>query len=194
MKYRIAVQSKGRLREASLDYLRGRGLEFEVTNGELLVPCRNADVEILFVRNSDIPIYVENGVAEMGIVGRNVLYENEFAVKVMDELGFGKCELVLAAPKGQKELEGERIATSYPGSLKKYLKARGINAAIIEIKGSVELAPQLGLADAVCEITQSGKTLAANNLKVVDLVLKSEACLITNQFFNQKDYEKVLCK
>lgn len=177
MKFKIAIQNKGRLCGPSLEFLRSVGLKFDVQNG-IILKCKNADVEILFVRNSDIPTYVQQAVADFGIVGSNVIYEGQYQLPILQNLGFGKCSLVIAAPEGNENLDGERIATSYPNSLKLYLKKNGINASIIKIGGSVEAAPSLGLADAVCDITQSGNTLQENNLKILDKILDSEAVLI----------------
>lgn len=174
---KIAIQGKGRLCQPSLDFLKSIGLKFDVGN-EIVLKCNNSDVEIIFVRNNDIPIYVEQDVADFGIVGKNVLFEGQYNLPILQNLNFGKCSLVIAAPKGNEDLEGERIATSYPNSLKSYLKKMQINASIIKIGGSVEAAPTLGLADAVCDITQSGITLKENNLKIVSKILDSEAVLI----------------
>ncbi len=187
MKVRIAIQNKGRLREPSLDFLRSLGLDFEESSC-LITKCSNANVELLSVRNADIPVYVEKGAADLGIAGRNVLVEGKFDFELEKPLGFGRCSLVIAGPQGLTELEGERIATSYPNSLKQYLDRERINASIVEIKGSVEIAPALNLADAVCDITQSGRTLQQNNLLVMDTVLDSEACLISKY---KKNYEKI---
>lgn len=180
MNLRIAIQNKGRLRKPSIDYLKSLGLKFKTNEKALILPCKNADIEILFVRNGDVPIYVEKGAADFGIVGKNVLEEGQFNFDLTKNLGFGICSLVVAAPKGIENLEEERIATSYPCSLKEYLKKKSINASIVEIRGSVEIAPALNLADAICDITQSGKTLQKNNLKILDSVFDSEACLISN--------------
>ena len=192
MKLRIAVQSKGRLRDASLEFLQCLGIDCRDANRGLVFACPNADLEILFVRNSDIPTYVEQEVADFGIVGRNVLFESGCDLPVLKELGFGTCSLIIAAPEGNENLEGERIATSYPNSLRSYLKEKGINASIVEINGSVEIAPALDLADAVCDITQTGNTLRENNLEIVDTVFTSQACLICNSKIYSKNYEEVL--
>lgn len=184
-KLKIAIQNKGRLKDYSLEYLRKVGLDFEVGDRQLIVSCKNMNVEILFVRYADIPVYVAQGVADYGIVGENLLYEIQCKFEMKKKLGFGPCSLVIAVPNGSKinrpeSLEGERIATTYPCSLKKYLKRVGISAAIVEIRGSAEIAPQLNLADAICDLTQSGKTLRENGLRVIDKVLDSEAVLISN--------------
>lgn len=191
---RIAIQKEGRLRNPSLEYLESSGLEFSKENGRtLVVSCKNVDVEILYVRHSDIPQYVQNGAADFAIVGGNVLYEKNFKIKEIKKLDFGKCSLVIAVPlvsqiQKIQDLEGERIATSYPNSLRKFLQKQKINAAIIEIKGSVEVAPALGLADAICDLTQTGNTLKENSLKPIETLFNSTAILIESPFESrQKD-------
>ena len=144
-----------------------------------------------FVRYGDIPQYVQSGAADFGIVGQNILYENKFNIKVIKELGFGECKLIIAAPKrspikSPQDLEGERIATSYPNSLRKYLKKEGCGATIVKIRGGVEAAPAIGLADAICDLTQTGTTLKANGLKIISTVLESQAVLIESRFTTPK--------
>lgn len=181
---RLAVQKNGRLFDASLAYLKKLNLDFPTPlRGELIIPCRNAAIELLLVRNSDIPEYVSDGIADFGIVGENVLDEQGRSLTVVKKLGFGRCSLVIAVPvtstfKTVSDLSGERIATSYPNSLKKFLAKNNTPASLIVIQGSVEIAPELGLADAVCDITQTGKTLTAHKLTPLATVLKSEAVLI----------------
>ncbi len=181
---RIAVQKKGRLREPSLSFLNSLGLQFSTENDRsLLEPCRNAAVEILYVRHSDIPQYVESGAADFAIVGGNILSEQERKVRPLRSLEFGKCRLVIAVPVPSDfttiaDLEGERIATSYPNSLRAFLRQQRINASIIEIAGSVEVAPALDLSDAICDLVQTGKTLEENSLKPVVTLLESSAVLI----------------
>lgn len=192
-KIRIAVQNKGRLMEPSLAFLKEYGLEFAENGRSLIIPCKNVNIELLFVRNSDIPEYVRYGVADFGIVGRNVLMEKENNLKTVKELNFGKCSLVIAAPKSSKiktlaDLDHERIATSYPQILKGFLKKQGVSASIIEIRGSVEICPSLGLADAIFDITQTGRTLKANGLRVIEKVADSQAVLIKNPNTNS-NYE-----
>jgi ATP phosphoribosyltransferase len=159
---RIAIQKDGRMKEESLAFLRSRGLEFERKTDQLIiVPCQNGAVEILMVRHSDIPQYVQSGVADFGIVGENILREMKYKVMVVRKLAFGQCALVIAAPeksniKEVTDLEGERIATTYPNYLRQYLKQRGLHASIISIGGSVEAAPALNLADAICDLTRTG--------------------------------------
>ncbi|MBT6068720.1 ATP phosphoribosyltransferase [Candidatus Peregrinibacteria bacterium] len=182
---RIAVQNKGRLMEPSLDYLRRCGLEFETEKRSLTAKCKNAEIELIFVRNKDITEYVKYDVADFGIVGQNVLMEKGQQFEVIRELGFGKCDLVVAIPNDSKvksvsDLEHERIATSYPNTLREFLKKKKISASVIEIQGSVEICPSLGLADAVFDITQTGKTIEENNMKVLEKLASSEAVLIKN--------------
>lgn len=184
-KIRIAVQNSGRLMQPSLEFLRSLGLEFEPCERALLCSCKNTDIEILFVRNGDIPVYVNRNVADFGIVGENVLYENQFSLPVIKKLGFGICSLVIAAPKlstikTPDDLEGERIATSYSYSLQQYLKQKKVTASIINVRGSVESTPALGVADAICDITQTGETLEKNSLRIIDTLLESQAVLVAS--------------
>ncbi|OGH94575.1 MAG: ATP phosphoribosyltransferase [Candidatus Magasanikbacteria bacterium RIFOXYD2_FULL_41_14] len=190
---RIAVQKRGRLQDPSLSFIRSLGFEFDTTRlGDLVVKCTNALVEILFVRNSDIPEYVKAGVADFGIVGENVIYERGENYKVVKRLGFGQCKLVIAFPKKLprreiKDLQDERIATSYPNSLRKFLRQNDVSSSIIEINGSVEIAPRLGLADAICDITQTGKTLSECGLKAIATIFESQAVLIESPFNRKKN-------
>lgn len=191
-KIRIALQSKGRLMEPSLAYLKSKGLKFVENTRNLINPCKNKNVELLFVRNSDIPEYVRYGVADFGIVGRNVLMEKDNNFQAVKELDFGKCSMVIAVPENSKikklaDLDHERIATSYPKILKSFLKKQNLSASIIEIQGSVEICPSLGLADAIFDITQTGKTLRENGLRVIKKVTDSQAVLIKNPNINSND-------
>jgi len=190
-KIRIAIQNSGRLRESSLDFLKSLGLKFKITERSLITPCLNADVDILSVRNSDIPKYLKNNSADYGIVGENVLIENKSKLKIMKRLGFGLCSLVIAIPKKSKivspsDLRDERIATSYKNTLKNYLKKNKINASIVNIQGSVEICPSINLSDAICDITQSGNTLKENGLKILEKILDSEAVLVKNPYLSQQ--------
>jgi len=188
---KIAVQRKGRLSSESIEFLKGQKLEFDENTQNLLVPCSNKPVTLLLVRDDDIPEYVGREVADFGIIGKNVLFEKNVKVNVIKNLGFGFCDLVIAVPKKSKiknvsDLEGMRIATSYPRILKQYCKEQDINVAIIPIKGAVEVTPSLNIADAVCDMTQTGKTLKENKLKVLTTILKSEAVLISSKFTSFK--------
>lgn len=183
---KIAIQKSGRLSEQSLDLIKECGIQFNNAGGKLTAPSNNYPIEILFLRDDDIPGYVTDGVADIGIVGENVLVEAKAAVTVLQKLGFGKCRLSLAVPKAFDyenlySLEGKKIATSYPFILNNYLKENNVKATIHEISGSVEIAPSIGLADAICDLVSSGSTLLSNGLKEVETVLKSEAVLVAHQ-------------
>ncbi|MEX2014326.1 MAG: ATP phosphoribosyltransferase [Candidatus Saccharimonadales bacterium] len=193
---RIAIQKSGRLRKDSLRFLEERGITVpQSSKTSFIVPCGD-NLEILFVRYADIPEYVASSVADYGIVGENLIYEENKKISLQSKLGFGKCKLVIAVPKGSKikkitDLEGERIATSYPNSLRKFLRSNGLGAAVVDIRGSVEVAPTIGLADAVCDLTQTGETLKANNLHIITDVVNSEAVLITPKV-QSREAEKFL--
>jgi ATP phosphoribosyltransferase len=181
---KIAVQKSGRLSDDSLNLIKECGIKFNNGSGKLKAVSSNFPIEFLFLRDDDIPGYVADGVADIGIVGANVRVEKAKEVEVIKQLGFSKCRLSLAIPKGDEYLgisffQGKRIATSYPEILSKYLKDKGIEANIHEISGSVEIAPGIGLADAICDIVSSGSTLFTNGLKEVETVFKSEAELIS---------------
>ncbi len=186
-KTKIAVQKSGRLAEPSLNFLCSVGLKFKRNRRNLVTPCENCDVEILHLRDDDIPEYVCRSVVDFGIVGENVLYEKNVNVNVIQKLGFCPCSLVVAVPKGSQirtlgDLEGERIATSYPRLVARFLEEKGINAAIITIRGSVEVTPGLNLADAICDITQTGRTLEDHDLSPLVTVLESQAVLVESPF------------
>lgn len=180
---RIAIQKSGRLSESSLKLIKECGIKFDNGVGKLKTTAYNFPAEFLFLRDDDIPGYVEDGVADLGIVGENVAVEKGKEVKVIKQLGFSKCRLSLAIPRdkpyqGIQDLEGKNIATSYPRLLEKYLEEQHIKAHIHEISGSVEIAPSIGLADAVCDIVSSGSTLLSNGLKEVETIFQSEAVMI----------------
>lgn len=184
---RIAIQGKGRLSEPSIDFLSSLGLNFNPNGRNCLVTCANSNLDILFLRDDDIPEYVERGVSDFGIVGENVLLEKRARVNVLRKLGFGQCSLVIAAPKNSRikrlgDLEEKRIATSYPDLLKQFLQNQRIEAEIIKIKGSAEIAPRLDLADAICDLTQTGITLEENGLMPIATVLESQAVLIQTPY------------
>ncbi len=185
-KLKIAIQKSGRLSENSLKLLKECGIDIDNGLNKLKTEASNFPIEVFFLRDDDIPQYVEDGVADIGIVGENVLLEKNKNLKLVDKLGFGKCRLSLAIPKEQnyksiKDLNGKRIATTYSIILSKYLKAQKIKAEIHEISGSVEIAPSIGLADAICDLVSSGSTLFTNGLKEVEVILKSEAVLVANK-------------
>lgn len=194
MKLKIAIQKSGRLSESSLKLLKECGIEFDNGLNKLKAEAYNFPLEVFFLRDDDIPQYVEDGVADIGIVGENVLFEKNKDVKMIDRLGFGKCRLSIAVPKETKyksikDLAGLRIATSYSAILSKYLKKNKIKAEIHEISGSVEIAPGIGLADAICDLVSSGSTLFTNGLKEVEVILKSEAALLANKNLSAKKTE-----
>lgn len=182
-KLRIAVQKSGRLSESSLELITECGISFSKAGGKLKSEAYDFPLEFLYLRDDDIPGYVADGVADIGVVGENVLVEKEQIVDEVLKLGFSKCRLSIGVPKeidykNIKDLEGKKIATSYPNILGDYLKKKGVTASIHEISGSVEIAPSIGLADAVCDIVSSGSTLISNGLKEVEAIFKSEAVLI----------------
>lgn len=189
---RIAIQKSGRLRTDSEKLLKSWGIDCSQKDKNILVlPCNEGQFEILFVRYGDIPQYVQSGVADFGIVGQNILFEDQFKVNSIKALSFGQCRLIIAVPnnsniKAPAQLEGERIATSYPNSLRKYLRRNHCTATIVRIRGGVEAAPTLGLADAICDLTQSGKTLSTNDLRIIDEVIQSEAVLIESPFLTKQ--------
>lgn len=190
----IAVQKSGRLQEESLELLRECGLKVNYRDGQLKVITSDYPAEILFLRNSDIPGYVADGVVDLGIVGSNLLEEEESETEVVLGLNFSKCRLSFAVPKNSKiretvDLEGMRIATSYPNSVNKFLSSQGITADIHTISGSVEIAPALDLADAIADIVSTGNTLFQNNLREVFSFLDSEAVLIKGKQFDPEKQE-----
>jgi ATP phosphoribosyltransferase len=185
-KIRIAIQKSGRLNEESIRLLKECGIEFENGMNKLKSAAINFPMEVLFLRDDDIPKYVEQGVADIGIVGENVLVESTAAVTTIEKLGFGKCRLSIAIPKeknysGVKDLAGSRIATTYSNVLQKFLAEKAVNAEITPISGSVEIAPGIGLADSICDIVSSGSTLFSNGLKEVETVMHSQAVLISGK-------------
>lgn len=182
---KIAVQKSGRLYEDSVQLLKECGIDLRNVKDRLKTVSENFPIEVFFLRDDDIPEYVEDGVADIGIVGQNVLGEKARKVSSVEELGFGKCRLSIAVPKSMdytdaSSLQGKRIATSYPHLVAKFLKERSITASIHEISGSVEIAPGIGLADVVADLVSSGGTLFVNGLKEVETILESQAVLIAN--------------
>ena len=180
---RIAVQKSGRLYEDSVQLLKECGIDLRNVKDRLRTVSENFPLEVFFLRDDDIPEYVEDGVADIGIVGQNVLLEKGRKVITVESLGFGKCRLSIAVPKtfeynGIQDLEGKRIATSYPALVKSYLSDNQVSASIHEISGSVEIAPGIGLSDAVADLVSSGGTLFMNGLKEVDIILESQAVMV----------------
>ncbi|EAZ83224.1 ATP phosphoribosyltransferase [Algoriphagus machipongonensis] len=193
---RIAVQKSGRLSDDSLALIKECGIKFYNGTGKLKSTSTNFPIEFLFLRDDDIPGYVADGVADLGIVGENELVEKDKEVNTLKKLGFSKCRLSLAIPKGQDYpgidfFQGKNIATSYPKILGDFLSAKNINADIHEISGSVEIAPSIGLAEGICDIVSSGSTLMMNGLKEVEEIFKSEAVLIANKELSNAKKEVV---
>lgn len=186
MKLKIAIQKSGRLHEDSMKLLKECGIDINNGVNKLKTEASNFPLEVFFLRDDDIPQYIEDGVADLGMVGENVVLEKNRQVNVVEKLGFGKCRLSVAVPKaleyqGVSDLAGLRIATSYPVIVDQFLKKNKIQAEIHEISGSVEIAPGIGLADAICDLVSSGSTLFMNGLKEAEVILKSEAVLIANK-------------
>jgi ATP phosphoribosyltransferase len=180
---KLAIQKKGRLTEKSMELIKSCGVEIDQYSERLVVPAYNFPLEILFLRDDDIPEYVQDGVADIGIVGENVVVSKNAQTEIVEKLGFGKCSLMMAAPenvsiKTVKDIEGKTIATSFPRIVQNYLTENKINAKIIEISGSVEIAPALGVADMICDIVSTGNTLMMNKLKKSINVFESQAVLI----------------
>jgi ATP phosphoribosyltransferase len=185
-KIKIAIQKSGRLSEQSTELLKEAGIVLNNGDRRLIAVASNFPLEILYLRDDDIPQYVADNVADLGIVGENIIMEKAFAVNTVLKLGFGKCRLSLAIPRNEEYsseeyFNGKKIATSYPGILRKYLDSKALKAEIHEISGSVEIAPGIGLADAIFDIVSSGSTLISNGLKEVEVVAKSEALMVANQ-------------
>ncbi len=191
---RIAIQKSGRLREGSLDLLKESGLSFSNGKDQLKTQARNFPVEVLFLRDDDIPQYVEDKVADIGIVGENILVEKQRSNRLVKRLDFAKCRLSIAVPRtedygGVGSLEGKNIATTYPNIVKSFLAKHKVTAGIHEISGSVEIAPGIGLADAICDIVSTGSTLLSNGLKEVEVVMQSEAVIISGNDLDEARQE-----
>lgn len=190
-KLKIALQKSGRLSEKSIALLEECGLKFPNGGGKLITESSNFPVEILFLRDDDIPQYVEQNVAHIGIIGENVFIESQKQINIIEKLNFSGCRLSLAVPK-ETDYEGisffsdKKVATSYPNILQNYFNENQINVTIEVISGSVEIAPGIGLADGICDIVSSGSTLLSNGLKEVEIVLKSQAVLVSNQNLDEE--------
>lgn len=187
---KIAIQKSGRLNDNSVSLLRESGIYFDNGMGKLKTTAINFPMELFLLRDDDIPQYVEDQVADVGVVGENVLLEKGKNLEIVQRLGFGKCKLSIAIPReseysGISDLNNIRIATSYPVLLKEFLDKNGVVAEIHEISGSVEIAPGIGLSDAICDLVSSGSTLLTNGLKEVEVILKSEAVLVANRTLDQ---------
>ena len=185
-KIRIAIQKSGRLSEKSLNLLKEAGISLNNGSRKLRSVAQSFPLEVIYLRDDDIPKYVEDGVADIGIVGENEYAEKEAEVDLIERLGYSRCRLSIALPKsvdykGIEDLQGKRIATSYPVILKKYLAEHGVSADIHFLSGSVEIAPSIGIADAIFDIVSSGSTLISNGLKEVEVAMRSEAVVIANR-------------
>ena len=190
-KLKIAIQKSGRLNEDSLKLLKSCGIKVDNGKDQLKVDVPNFPMEILYLRNSDIPQYLEDGVADIAIVGENLLIEKRRKVEVIQKLGFSKCRVSLAVPKEVENadlsyFQGKKIATSYPNTVQNFLNEKGIKSDIHTISGSVEIAPNIGLADGICDIVSSGSTLFKNGLKETEVILKSEAVLAASSDLNEE--------
>jgi len=191
-KIKIAVQKSGRLNQDSLKLLKDCGISIDNGKDQLKASSSNFPLEVLYLRNGDIPQYLRDGVVDIAIIGENVLIEKGTDIGIVEQLGFSKCRVSLAVPKDVKysnikDLDGARIATSYPNTVKEYFKKFNITPDIHIINGSVEIAPNIGLADAICDIVSSGSTLFKNNLKEVELMLKSEAVLAVSPSISEEN-------
>lgn len=181
-KIRIAIQKSGRLNQESLQLLKDAGISIDNGTDQLKASARDFPLEVFYLRNGDIPQYLRDGVVDIAILGENTLIEKGQNLPIIERLGFSKCKVSLAIPKNDsyksvRDFEGKRIATSYPNTVRKYLEQKGVTADLHIINGSVEIAPNIGLADAICDIVSSGSTLFKNNLKEVEVMLTSEAVL-----------------
>lgn len=197
-KLKVALQKNGKLSEKSLQLLQDCGIKFPNGGSKLITEATNFPVEILFLRDDDIPKYVENNIADVGIIGENIFFETQNQIKVIEKLGFSQCRLSLAIPKdvnypGLSYFQHKKIATSYPNILHRFFEKNGIQANIEIITGSVEIAPGIGLADGICDIVSSGSTLFSNGLKEVEKILSSEAVFVANTRLNQEK-NKILDK
>ncbi len=197
-KLKIAIQKSGRLSEDSTNLLKRCGIELDNGLGKLKSAARNFPLEIFFLRDDDIPQYVADGVADIGIVGENILAEKQREVEIVEKLGFGKCRLALAVPKtfdyqSIEDLRDKRIATSYPNILGNFFARNNVEGEIHVISGSVEIAPSIGLADAVCDLVSSGSTLFTNGLKEVETIMLSEAVLFSRRNL-ENELQRILDK
>jgi len=198
MKLKIAIQKSGRLNEKSLKLLKDCGISIDNGKDQLKVPASNFPLEVMFLRNGDIPQYLRDGVVDLAIVGENLLFEKGEDLPIVERLGFSKCRVSIAIPKNEfyhsvDDLQGKKIATSYPNTVQKFLNKHQVQAELHKISGSVEIAPNIGLADAICDIVSSGSTLFKNNLKETEVILQSEAVLASSPKINDET-QKLLNK
>lgn len=193
-KLKIAVQKSGRLHDDSMALLKAIGISIDNGKDQLKASARNFPLEVLYLRNGDIPQYIRDGVVDCAIIGENILIEKGEDITVVERLGFSKCRISIAVPKSSKatclkDLEGKRIATSYPNTMNQFLEKKGVNAQLHIINGSVEIAPNIGLADGICDIVSSGSTLFKNNLKEIEVLLKSEAVFASSSKISKENKE-----
>lgn len=191
-KLKIAVQKSGRLNQDSLRILKEVGISIDNGKDQLKASARNFPLEVFYLRNGDIPQYLRDGVVDAAIIGENVLIEKGQDITIVERLGFSKCKVSIAVPKSSnatslKDLAGKRIATSYPNTVNQFLEKSGIEAQLHIINGSVEIAPNIGLADGICDIVSSGSTLFKNGLKEIEVLLKSEAVLATSPLISEEN-------
>ena len=191
-KLRIAVQKAGRLHDDSMKILNDVGISIDNGKDQLKASAKNFPLEVFYLRNGDIPQYLRDGVVDAAIIGENILIEKGTDIPVIEKLGFSTCKVSIAVPKsfkykGINDLDGKRIATSYPNTVQQFLKKNNINAQLHIINGSVEIAPNIGLADAIVDIVSSGSTLFKNNLKEVEVLLKSEAVLVATPMISTEN-------
>ena len=189
---KIAVQKSGRLNEDSLKILKEIGISIDNGKDQLKASARNFPLEVFYLRNGDIPQYLRDGVVDAAIIGENILVEKGQDLTIVEKLGFSKCRVSIAVPKSSdakslEDLEGKRIATSYPNTVNQFLEKNGLSANLHIINGSVEIAPNIGLADAVCDIVSSGSTLFKNGLEEIEVLLKSEAVLATSSHISPEN-------
>ena len=197
-KLRIAIQKSGRLNQDSLQILKDCGISIDNGKDQLKANASNFPLEVFYLRNGDIPQYLRDGVVDIAIIGENVLIEKGNDLQFVERLGFSKCKVSIAVPKESKadslqDLKGKRIATSYPETVKKYLQKDGLQAKLHIINGSVEIAPNIGLADGICDIVSSGSTLFKNGLKEIEVLLKSEAVLAVSPLITEEN-QQILSK
>jgi ATP phosphoribosyltransferase len=193
-KLKIAVQKTGRLHDDSMKLLKDIGISIDNGKDQLKASAQNFPIEVFYLRNGDIPQYLRDGVVDAAIIGENVLIEKGTDINFIEKLGFSKCRISIAVPKSMKytsikELEGKQIATSYPNTVKQFLKKNNVNANLHIISGSVEIAPSIGLADAIVDIVSSGSTLFKNNLKEEEIILQSEAVLAVSPKISNENQE-----
>lgn len=193
-KLKIAVQKSGRLHDDSMTILKDVGISIDNGRDQLKASAKNFPLEVLYLRNGDIPQYLKDGVVDAAIIGENVLIEKGNGISIIEKLGFSSCKVSIAIPKSESyksinDLEGKRIATSYPNTVNQFLNENNVNANLHIINGSVEIAPNIGLADAIVDIVSSGSTLFKNGLKEVGVLLKSEAVLAVSPLINNENQE-----